>query len=428
MSVIRKMATYLLLVSVYAFTLLAAVAGNAVPRRRWKPNGRIMVTGTFFNPNWYLSHVTPLARSGVKEVILVIDEPQLPLAGVRFACPPKWLAKLISRAGAKALWMLVAGLRYRPDLYMGYHIAPGACSALVAGKLLGRPACYQMTVGPLEVIGGGIGATESVAGTLGRPSRLLETLAFAILNRFDLVVVRGNQAKTCLETYHTRGTIAIITGSIQRSAAPPQTQRTIDLVFVGRLVPVKQVDQFLAIVKAVSVPVPSVQAAVVGDGPLLEEMKARSEQLGLAGNVDFLGKRKDVPAILANAKVFLLTSQYEGLSIALAEAMATGVVPVVAQVGELSDLVEDGVNGYLLEPNDIDKYAEKVTLLLQNHALRADFSARAKEAAIHLCDVESVSERWRQSLEAAITQASGCCPEADRQPLEVGLAQRRTHA
>src|SRR5512135_2853135 len=81
---IRRMAAYILLVSVYGFTWLVAVLSRLIPHRSWTPTGRIMVIGTFHNPNWYLSHITPLTHSGVKEVILVVDRPQLPLAGVRF--------------------------------------------------------------------------------------------------------------------------------------------------------------------------------------------------------------------------------------------------------------------------------------------------------------------------------------------------------
>ena len=111
MNELRRVAAYILLVSVYGLTWLIATAARIRPNRSWKPTGRIMVTGTFHNPNWYLSHITPLSLSGVTEVILVVDEPQLSLEKVRFACPPRWIAKVLSRAGAKALWMFVSGLR-----------------------------------------------------------------------------------------------------------------------------------------------------------------------------------------------------------------------------------------------------------------------------------------------------------------------------
>jgi len=411
MSMIRKVAAYILLVGVYGLTYLAALLGGVIPRRPWKPTGRIMVTGTFFNPNWYLSHITPLSRSGVQEVILVVDEPQLPLERVRFVCPPRWVSRLLSRAGAKAIWMLCAGLRYRPDLYMGYHLAPGACSALVAGKLLGRPSCFQMTGGPVGIRGGGFAALESVGQALGRPSKLIEAMALRVVRQFELVVVRGNKATQFLAAHDIKRSVAIITGSVDACLQLRQDDREIHLVFVGRLSPIKQVHQFIAIVGGVRRIIPNVRAAVVGAGPLMTDLQACAEELGLADNIEFLGKRKDVEAILASSRVFVLTSKSEGLSIAMAEAMAAGTVPVVADVGELGDLVIDSVNGYLIEPNNISQYNKRIESLLRNDPMWTQFSHKAIEAAREHCDIEIVSEQWRQCLRDAVSQASGCLPE-----------------
>jgi len=370
-----------------------------------------MVTGTFFNPNWYLSHVRPLAQSGIKEVILVIDEPQRPLERVRFVCPPRWIARLLSRAGAKAIWMIVAGLRYRPDLYMGYHIAPGACSALVAGRLLGRPTCYQMTAGAVEIIGGGFGSVESVGATLGHPSKLIEAMALRVARQFELIVVRGSRAKEFLAAHNAKGSVAIITGSVNGCYQSPRNERDIHLIFVGRLSSIKQVHQFIDIVYAIGQIMVNVRAAIVGDGPMLADLQDYAERLGLNDNIEFLGKREDVEAILAHSKVFVLTSKSEGLSIAMAEAMVAGTVPVVADVGELGDLVIDSVNGYLVKPNNIDEYANRIISLLRNDPMWTQFSHKAIEAAREHCDIEIVSEQWRQCLRDAVSQASGCLPE-----------------
>ncbi len=402
MSVVRKTASYILLVGVYCFTWLVAVLGYMIPRRSWKPTGRIVVTGTFFNPNWYLSHITPLVRSGVGEVILVTDEPQQPIEGVRFACPPKWLAKLISRAGAKTIWMIYAGFRYRPDLYMGYYVAPGACSALIAGRLFGRPSCYQMTAGPVELVGGGFQATGSFSAFLGRPSRLIEAMALAVVRLFDLVVVRGSKAKDFLETQGMKGSVAVITGSVGDSRRLHQNYRNIDLIFVGRLVPTKQVHQFIEAVERASDVLPSVKATVVGDGALMKSLMSQAHHSGLAGKIEFLGKRRDVGAIMARSRVFVLTSQCEGLSIAMAEAMCAGVVPVVADVGELCDLVISGVNGFLVEPDCIDEYATRIVSLLQDRALWKRLSEKAIETALENCETEVISAKWRHCFRSII--------------------------
>jgi glycosyltransferase involved in cell wall biosynthesis len=370
-----------------------------------------MVTGTFHNPNWYLSHVTPLTRSGFREIVLVVDEPQLPMENVRFVCPPKWISKLLSRAGAKAIWMTIAGFRYQPDLYMGYHLAPGACSALVAGKLWGRPSCYQMTSGPVGIIGGGVDAVDSVGGSLGRPSKLIETMAMRVVKQFDLVVVRGNKAKDFLAAYDIERRVAIITGSVNGCPQLPRSERNIDLVFVGRLSLIKQIHQFIEIVAAVKDVIPDIRATIVGDGPLMAELRSYTEDMGLSGNIEFLGKRKDVELILARSQIFLLTSKSEGLSIALAEAMAAGTVPVVADVGDLADLVTDGVNGYLIRPNCIEEYTKKVISLLQNSSLLEGFARKATKAARSYCGIEVVSSKWRENLQKVVIRSSALNPE-----------------
>jgi glycosyltransferase involved in cell wall biosynthesis len=404
---IKRIAAYILLISVYGVTYLMALIGRILPHRRWKPGGRIIVTGTFHNPNWYLSHITPLARSGIKELILIVDEPQIPMERVRFVCPPKWLAKLLSRAGAKAIWMFLAGLRYKPDLYMGYHLAPGACSALIAGKILGRPSCYQMTGGPVEIIGGGIDAIESVGGALGHPSKLIEAMAVKVARQFDLIVVRGNKAKEFFAGKNIKDTVAVITGSVNGRLQPKHENRINHLIFVGRLCPIKQVNQFIEIVAEIARVTPDIRAVVIGDGPLLSDMKKYADKLELSSNIEFLGNKKDIGEILANSKIFILSSITEGLSIAMAEAMAAGVVPIVADVGELGELVIDGVNGYLIEPNNIGDYTQKSLFLLQNNALWTQFSRKAIEAAGKHCDIEVITKKWERNIQDVISLTSG---------------------
>ena len=124
-----------------------------------------------------------------------------------------------------------------------------------------------------------------------------------------------------------------------------------------------------------------------------------------------VGKQRDVESLLACSKVFVLTSKSEGLSIAMAEAMVAGVVPIVSNVGDLGDLVTDALSGYLIEPNMIDEYAQRAISLLSDEALWTQFSGRAREAARKHCGIEAVTEKWRQSLGAVISTASGCKPQ-----------------
>ena len=183
------------------------------------------------------------------------------------------------------------------------------------------------------------------------------------------------------------------------------------LGFVGRLVPIKQIHQFISSVGAIKRMMPNVRAVIIGDGPLREELQSYSEELGLGDNIEFLGKVKDVESILTRSKIFVLTSKSEGLSIALAEAMAVGVVPVVADVGELSDLVIDGVNGYLVKPNSIAGYSERIVSLLEDHPMWDQFSHKAIKRAKEHCGIQVIAEKWKQNLRVVVSQASGHCKQ-----------------
>ena len=226
-----------------------------------------------------------------------------------------------------------------------------------------------------------------------------------------MLIVRGSKAKDFLASHGITRSVAVITGSVRSDQHASGGSRDIHIVLVGRLSPVKQVGQFITVVDVARRAMPDIRAAIVGDGPLRADLQAHTNQLGLGGCIEFLGQREDVGAFLARSKVFVLTSQSEGLSIAMAEAMAAGAVPVVADVGDLSDLVIDGDNGHLIEPGNIEEYAGKIVALLQDEALWMRFSDRAREAARKLCGIDVVTEKWRTSLRRAVCDASGWSPE-----------------
>lgn len=362
------------------------------------PTGRIALLGTFYNTNWFVSHARPLARSGLKEVLVITDEPSRPLPGVRFACPPRALVAALGRPLSRALWAVVVGFRERPDLFMGYHIIPNSVSALLAARILGRPACYQMTGGPIEIEGGGIGSENSWLTRLCGPSPTLERLGIAAVREFDLVVVRGSSARRWVESQDPRGRVEVVPGSVDPEEVRPGRERSIDLLYVGRFTETKRPLQFVEIVAAIAASRPDLHAVMIGEGPLLDDARARARALGIFERIDFRGRQSEVAEDLGRARVFVLTSRTEGLSIAMAEAMVAGAVPVVARVGDLSDLVRDGENGYLVEVDDHARFVECARRLLEEPALRERLSRAARESATAYVGLEHVSATWGRHL------------------------------
>lgn len=359
----------------------------------------MLVLGTFHNPNWIRSHLLPLARSEVGEVVVVCDERPPPLVNVRCECPPRWLQWLLTRAGAKLCWSLLLAVRLRPDLYMGYHIFPCGVLALVLGRVFGRPASYQMTAGPIEISGGGWRAENRLLHALGSPSELVERLGAAVVREFDSVVVRGNSAAAYVRELGCSRNLVVITGS----ATPPCdwrdfAARPIDVAFVGRLAAQKRLDRFLAVVAAIVAGRPQTRVAIIGAGPKLTEVQDLVARLQLEANVEILGQRSDVEALLVQTKVFVLTSETEGLSIAMLEAMAAGTVPVVADVGDLRDRLESGRNGYLVPADDVTAYARAALLLLSNAEVWRRCSRLAARLAAEHSGSDVIAARWRMHL------------------------------
>jgi glycosyltransferase involved in cell wall biosynthesis len=150
---------------------------------------------------------------------------------------------------------------------------------------------------------------------------------------------------------------------------------------VGRLTPLKGVDYLLTAWQAVASAVPDVTLVIVGNGEREAELKTQAAALGLTGRVVFAGFRTDVPALLARADLFVLSSLWEGLPMAAIEAMAAGCPVVATAVGGVPEVVETGITGLLAPPQDAAALAATLIRLLGNHALS---SALASAAAAHV--------------------------------------------
>jgi glycosyltransferase involved in cell wall biosynthesis len=135
---------------------------------------------------------------------------------------------------------------------------------------------------------------------------------------------------------------------------------------VTRLNPVKRLDLLLQAVVSLS----DVHTVIVGEGPERVRLEAMVDQLDLVGRVHFVGHQQDVRPWLAALDVFVLPSDWEGMSNALLEAMAAGLPVVATRVGGTPEVVVDGMTGLLVPLRDPDALAEAITRLLSDSDLR----------------------------------------------------------
>ena len=141
--------------------------------------------------------------------------------------------------------------------------------------------------------------------------------------------------------------------------------------------------------------IPSVRFVLVGQGPLEAETRRLAGQLGLDQTVVFAGFRTDATRLMAGFDAFALSSTYEGLPIALIEAMAVGCPAVVTRVGGTPEVVVDGVHGFLVPPRDPAALAAGLTRLLGDRALR-DGLGEAAAARAQDFDIRTAVRRMEQ--------------------------------
>lgn len=127
---------------------------------------------------------------------------------------------------------------------------------------------------------------------------------------------------------------------------------------------------------------PKVTCVIVGREKVegtTEQLLERARALGVEKNVIFTGFRTDARDIARTFDVFVLSSLFEGLPIALLESMSLGTPAVVTAVGGVPEAITDGVEGFLVEPKDPGAIADGIVRLVQNPDLRTQFGESARE-------------------------------------------------
>jgi len=383
----------------YTAKLLKRIIQDSNPHKS-KNKFRLLITGTFYHIGWFRSHILPLAKcEAIEQIFVICDESLFPVDKVIYCCPPRRMIDLTGHALARFLWTIKVTRQMQPDLLMGYHIMPNALICLVTACLFGKKAVYQMTGGAIQVVGGGSGSENILLRQLGKPSRIRELLLYQVIRQFDCVVVRGRRTEKFVRQHSLSHNCLIVPGSVDcKKFSPNGAQIIYDLVTVGRLVPVKRIDRLLDILAEVINYRSDVRLAIVGDGPLMNDLQNRAKYLGLMHHVDFLRQRDDIAEILSKSRVFIITSESESLSIAMIEAMAAGLPAIVPDIGDLGDLVIHNQTGLFINPNNPEQSARTIHEILNSAPRLQQLSKQARQTAIRLVNINHVAHKWRKAL------------------------------
>jgi glycosyltransferase involved in cell wall biosynthesis/putative flippase GtrA len=169
-----------------------------------------------------------------------------------------------------------------------------------------------------------------------------------------------------------------------------------------RLTPWKGVDGLIKILPKIRSKFGAVKLVVLGEGGELPKLKLLAEESGVAGEVEFLGKieHERILNYYQAADLFILNTNYEGLSHTLLEVMKAGVPLVATKVGGNPEVISDGQEGILVKYNDLAALAEAVTRILDNPDLAKALTAKAK-AKLRAFSWPKAVERTAEALRSA---------------------------
>lgn len=196
----------------------------------------------------------------------------------------------------------------------------------------------------------------------------------------------------------------VIYNSIEQdglSEITPDSPKLYDLVTVVRLVPWKGLHSLIELVA-----LNGWTLRIVGDGPLMEDLKLLVKNLNVAERVSFAGKvsKDKVGLEIQSAKIFVLNSSYEGLPHIILEAKAYGVPVVATAAGGSSETIDDGMNGYLVAVGDVVVLVDRLRYLLANSSERVRISINGRNQVASQFSLLNMVSLTEQALLFAISK------------------------
>ena len=327
-------------------------------------------------------HVTILtARSGPEfDGVLLVGEPEARegsllddavAAGTNLVHVPHLRRPLSPLADLQAfVWLLRYFRRERPAI-VATHTAKAGSLGRLAAAMAGVPIIVHTFHG--HVLDGYFGRIRtSVFIGIERFLGLLTTRFIAISPEIEsdlerLGIGRGKTVVVRLGLELDHLTVEK-PGRLRAELGVPGGAPLVGIV--GRLVPIKAHDLFLAAASTVAKGHPDAHFAIVGDGELWEELHAAVARLDLADRVHFTGWRSDLAEVYSDLDIVVCCSRNEGTPVSLIEACAAGRCVIGTRVGGIADIISPGVNGLLVPSGDSGALATAIEDLIADPARR----------------------------------------------------------
>ena len=267
--------------------------------------------------------------------------------------------------------LLKYALKCKPDYINGVFTLPKGLNSVLVSKCVSCKSIVSVIGGIREIL------------TYNKPTWFWKNVNLCILRSCTIVTTKGTKVSEYLiQNGIKKDKIFILNGSINTKVYRYNNniKKDIDLLFVGTFSKLKGPDRVLQIVLNLIAEFPSIKVSFLGTGPLFEEIKNNINKLNLEESVFLHGYVENPVHFYQRSKILLLPSQSEGLSTAMLEVMACRCVPIVSNVGNMTDAAFHNENAFVIKNYlDIDKFTKYTRELLIDSEKREMLSLQGEK-------------------------------------------------
>lgn len=222
--------------------------------------------------------------------------------------------------------------------------------------------------------------------------KLIRILRYFVYKIYNNVVVLTETDKKCYEKLKIH--VSLIPNGIKLPAVVEQKQRNNTVCSIGRLDPQKRFDSLMRAFANIAPKYPDWNLEIYGQGSIRNKLEQVIVDLKLSDRIILKGITNDVNSVLQEDSIFVVSSEYEGFSIVLIEAMANGIACVSydCPTGP-GEIITDVVDGILVENQNETKLAENIEKLIINQELRKELGNNAMKS-VQKYSIENVGKKW----------------------------------
>ncbi|WP_438318490.1 N-acetyl-alpha-D-glucosaminyl L-malate synthase BshA [Sporosarcina sp. FA9] len=257
------------------------------------------------------------------------------------------------------------------DLLHVHYAVPHAVSAALGKDMANSDIGVITTLHGTDVtiLGHDPGLKNTVRYGINK-STITTAVSESLRIETNKIINPDKEVRTIYNFIDEKKYIPVYPGNLKKDLGIKPHEKVI--IHISNFRDVKNIPDIIHSFKDISKVVDS-KLILVGEGEEKEEIERLVLENRLQERVLFLGKRDDLPELLAISDVMFHLSKKEAFGLVLLEALACGVPSVATKVGGIPEVIEDGVNGFLVPYGDVNKAVEKVLLLLQDEELHATF-------------------------------------------------------